>query len=204
MFVKKLDTFVNRPHLINYIVSKELTNIVKACVKGDTKSQKLLYQMFANRLYGLCLRYSSNEADAKDLLQDGFIKIFENLKQYKNKGSLEGWMRRIIINTAMEHFRKSGNLMLFDSDAKIVSVQVKYEHVMQDLNKKDMLDMIQSLTPQYRAVFNLYAIEGYSHQEIAKILNISEGTSKSNLSRARTMLKKKINQEIKSRRSKII
>ena len=185
-------------------MSKELANIIKACLKGDRKSQKQFYLMFANRLYGLCLRYSKNEDEAKDLLQEGFIKIFENLKQYKHKGSLEGWMRRIIINTAMERFRKSSNFLLFDNEAKMESVQVRYQHIVEDLNTKDLLKMVQSLSPQYRTVFNLYAIEGYSHQEIAQKLNITEGTSKSNLSRARDMLKKKINSEIKIKTTKII
>jgi RNA polymerase sigma-70 factor (ECF subfamily) len=176
-------------------VSQHLANIIKASIKGDGKSQKQLYQMFASRLFGLCLRYASNEDEAKDLLQEGFIKIFENLKQYKHKGSFEGWMRRIMINTAMENFRKSSHFLLYDNEAKMESVQVKYEHVIEELSKKDLLKMIQSLTPQYRTVFNLYAIEGYTHQEIAERLNISEGTSKSNLSRAREMLKKKINKD---------
>jgi RNA polymerase sigma-70 factor (ECF subfamily) len=160
--------------------------------------------MFSSRLYGVCLRYSSNEEEAQDLLQEGFIKIFANLKQYKNKGSFEGWMKRIVINTAMENFRRSSNFLLFDNDAKMESVQVKYQHIIEELNTKDLLAMVQSLTPQYRTVFNLYAIEGYSHQEIAQKLNISEGTSKSNLSRARDMLKKKIDKEIKTKTSKII
>jgi RNA polymerase sigma-70 factor (ECF subfamily) len=160
--------------------------------------------MFSSRLYGVCLRYSANEEEAQDLLQEGFIKIFANLKQYKNKGSFEGWMKRIVINTAMENFRRSSNFLLFDNDAKMESVQVKYQHIIEELNTKDLLAMVQSLTPQYRTVFNLYAIEGYSHQEIAQKLNISEGTSKSNLSRARDMLKKKIEKEIKTKTSKII
>jgi RNA polymerase sigma-70 factor (ECF subfamily) len=185
-------------------VSKTLANILKACLKGDRRSQQQLYQLFVAKLYGVCLRYSDNEEEAKEILQEGFIKIFTNLKQFKNKGSLEGWMRRIMINTAMEYFRKNSNFLLYDNDTKLESVQVKYEHVIEDLNKKDLLKMIQDLTPQYRMVFNLYAIEGYSHQEIAEILNISEGTSKSNLSRARALLKRRINEEINLRTSKVI
>lgn len=185
-------------------MSKTLANILKACLKGDRRSQQQLYELFANKLYGVCLRYSDNEEEAKEILQEGFIKIFTNLKQFKNKGSLEGWMRRIMINAAMENFRKHNNFLLYDNDTKLESVQVKYEHVIEDLNKKDLLKMVQDLTPQYRMVFNLYAIEGYSHQEIAKILHISEGTSKSNLSRARALLKRRINEEINIRTSKVI
>ncbi|MFO8235351.1 MAG: RNA polymerase sigma factor [Bacteroidales bacterium] len=182
----------------------DLINIVKACKKGDQKSQKLLYDIFSPRLYGLCLRYTNNEHEAKDLLQESFIKIFDKLKQFKNQGSLEGWMKRIIINTAMENFRKGSNVLLYHSDAHIENVQLRYEHVLEELNSKDLLQMVQSLSPQYRAVFNLYAIEGYNHQEIACMLGISEGTSKSNLSRAREMLKKKINQEVNIKFTQVI
>ena len=128
-------------------MSKNLANIIKACIRGDQKTQKQFYHMFANRLYGLCLRYSNSEDEAKDLLQEGFIKIFENLKQYKHKGSFEGWMRRIIINTAMENFRKTNHFMLVDNDARMESVQVKYQHVVEEMNQKDLLKMVQSLTP---------------------------------------------------------
>ena len=160
--------------------------------------------MFAGRLYGICLRYANNEDDAKDILQEGFIKIFEKLRQYSNTGSLEGWMRKIIVNTALEKIRRENRFMLVEDDAFIGHDQYKYEHILEELGEKDLLGMIQELSPQYRMVFNLYAIEGYSHKEIAHKLNISEGTSKSNLSRARDLLKNKIEQTSQIKISKVI
>jgi RNA polymerase sigma-70 factor (ECF subfamily) len=172
-------------------VSKS-NNILKACLRSDPRAQARLYEMYASRLYGIALRYANDEDEAKDILQEGFIKIFEKLKQYRNKGSLEGWMRRIIINTALERIRRENRFMLVEEDGFIEHEQYRYEHILEDLGEKDLLEMIQELTPQYRMVFNLYAIEGYSHKEISQKLNISEGTSKSNLSRARNLLKYKI------------
>ena len=168
------------------------TNILKACLKGDARAQGRLYDMYADRLYGISLRYANDEDEAKDILQEGFIKIFEKLKQYKNKGSLEGWMRKIIVNTALERIRRENRFMLVEDDTFIEYERYRYEHILEELEEKDLLEMIQELSPQYRMVFNLYAIEGYSHKEISQMLNISEGTSKSNLSRARHLLKYKI------------
>ena len=168
------------------------TNILKACLNGDARAQGRFYEMYADRLYGICLRYANDEDEAKDILQEGFIKIFEKLKQYSNKGSLEGWMRKIIVNTALERIRRENRFMLVEDDTFMEYDRYRYEHILEELGEKDLLEMIQELSPQYRMVFNLYAIEGYSHKEISQMLNISEGTSKSNLSRARDLLKYKI------------
>jgi RNA polymerase sigma-70 factor (ECF subfamily) len=184
-------------------VPKE-TNILKASRKGDPRAQARLYEMFAGRLYGVCLRYAQNEDDAKDILQEGFIKIFDKLRQYKNKGSLEGWMRKIIVNTALEKIRKENRFMVVEEDAFLDYDHYKYEHILEELGEKELLEMIRELSPQYRMVFNLYAIEGYSHKEIAQQLNISEGTSKSNLSRARELLKNKIETRYEIQISKVI
>lgn len=180
------------------------TNILKASQKGDPRAQARLYEMFAGRLFGICLRYAHNEDDAKDILQEGFIKIFDKLKQYKNKGSLEGWMRKIIVNTALEKIRKENRFMVVEEDTFLDYDHYKYEHILEELGEKELLEMIRELSPQYRMVFNLYAIEGYSHKEIAQKLNISEGTSKSNLSRARELLKNKIETRYEIQISKVI
>jgi RNA polymerase sigma-70 factor (ECF subfamily) len=186
-------------------VSKNLTNIIKACQKGDRDSQKQLYTLFASRLYGVCLRYSNNEEDAKDLLQEGFIKIFRNLKQYKHNGSFEGWMRKIIVNTALEKFRKSERSLAVEDEDYMDTLQLNYEHVLQDLGYKDLMKMVQELSDQYRIVFNLYVIEGFSHKEISQKLDIGEGTSKSNLSRARELLKEKVRSQFKiNKKGKVI
>lgn len=178
-------------------MSKKLTNIIKACQRGDRASQKQLYSLFASRLYGVCLRYSYNEEDAKDLLQEGFIKIFKNLKQYKHSGSFEGWMRKIVVNTALERFRKSTRSLAIENEDYMDTLQMDYEHVLEELGYKDLMRMVQELSEQYRIVFNLYVIEGYTHKEISQKLNINEGTSKSNLSRARELLKEKVRRQYK-------
>lgn len=182
-------------------MTKDLTNIVKACLKGDRKSQKRLYTLFSSRLYGVCLRYSNNEEDAKDLLQEGFIKIFSNLSQYKYNGSLEGWMRRIIVNTALERFRRENKSIVVNNEDYMDSLQVNYEHILDDLAYKDLVQLVQGLSDQYRVVFNLYVIEGFSHKEISKKLDIGEGTSKSNLSRARELLKNRIQKHYKTKKT---
>ena len=182
-------------------MTKDLTNIVKACLNGDRQSQRRLYTLFSSRLYGVCLRYSDNEEDAKDLLQEGFIKIFNNLKQYKYNGSLEGWMRRIIVNTALERFRRENKSIFVNNEDYMDSLQVNYEHILEDLAYKDLIHLVQGLSDQYRVVFNLYVIEGFSHKEIGEKLNIGEGTSKSNLSRARELLKKKIQKYYKTKKT---
>ena len=142
-------------------------------------------------MYGVCLMYSRDTEEAKDILQEGFIKIFQKLNQFSGKGSLEGWMRRIFINSALEKFRVKKAILLVDEDMEVLAGEVD-DKIIDLLSAKDLLQMIQDLSPQYRLVFNLYAIEGYSHKEISKRLNISEGTSKSNLSRARSILQEKV------------
>ena len=167
-------------------------DIIKACIKGNRKAQKQLYQMFSDKMYGLCLRYAKDKDEAKDILQDGFIKVFLNLKQFNNKGSFEGWIRRIIVNTALERFRDKNYLFAVNMENNYDAGDYEYDHILSEIAANDLLKLVQELSPQYRTVFNLYAVEGYSHKEICKMLNIKEGTSKSNLSRAREILKEKI------------
>ncbi|HKL09732.1 MAG TPA: RNA polymerase sigma factor [Bacteroidales bacterium] len=166
--------------------------IVKACIKGNRKAQKQLYQLFADKMFGVCMRYADDVDEAKDILQDGFIKVFMNLEQFNHKGSFEGWVRRIMVNTALEKFRDKNYLFAVNMEQGYESRDKEYDHILSELAAKDLLKMVQELSPQYRMVFNLYAIEGYSHKEICEMLNIKEGTSKSNLSRAREILKEKI------------
>ena len=142
-------------------------------------------------MYGLCLQYSSCEEDAQDILQDGFIKIFAKLEQVKNPAALPGWIRRVIINTALEKYRSQVLLQRVD-DVKEEIDELSGNEAFEDLTCEELVGLIQTLTPRYRMVFNLYAIEGYSHQEISEMLGISIGTSKSNLSRARAILQEKI------------
>lgn len=171
----------------------DIKQIIKGCLAGDRRDQELLYRRHSSRLYAVCLQYSGNDDEARDILQEGFIKIFENLQNYKHEGSFEGWMRRIVVNTALEKFRSRHSLFrVEDIDAITEPEASSDDEDYAGLDAVDLLYIIRELPPKYRMVFNLYAIEGYSHKEIGQMLNISEGTSKSNLSRARTILQKRV------------
>jgi RNA polymerase sigma-70 factor (ECF subfamily) len=172
----------------------DIRNIIKGCLVGNRRDQELLYRRHAAKLYAVCLQYSGNDDEARDILQEGFIKIFENLVHYKNEGSFEGWMRRIVVNTALEKYRSKHNLYRVDDIDLIPDTDAAPEtEDYAGLEAVDLLDIIRELPPKYRMIFNLFAIEGYSHKEISQMVNISEGTSKSNLSRARIILQKKVN-----------
>ncbi|MFN8265978.1 MAG: sigma-70 family RNA polymerase sigma factor [Chitinophagaceae bacterium] len=166
------------------------TDLIRRCLEGERKAQKELYDQYASKMYAVCLRYMSKSEDAQDILQDGFIKIFKNLDRFRGDGSFEGWMRRIFVNTAIEQLRKK-KLDISISE-KEENIEVKAPTPIDNLNQKDLLRIIKELSPGYRTVFNLYVVEGYSHKEIADIMNISEGTSKSQLARARVILQEKI------------
>ena len=169
-----------------------LDDIVKRCVEGDRKAQKELYKCFYSKMMGVCYRYSNNAEDAKDLLQDGFVKVFSNLKKYNFDGSLEGWIRRIMVNTAIDYYRKNKDVYLVSDDDNYIlenSKTVSASSIYSQFGVNDIMEAIQSLSPAYKAVFNLSVIEGYPHKDIAKKLNISEGASKSNLAKAKQNLK---------------
>ncbi len=176
-----------------------MPDIIEGCLAGDRKAQKMLYQMFSGKMYSVCLRYASDEDEANDMLQDGFIRVFQNLSAFRYQGSFEGWVRRIMINTALEKLRKNRNLRFLDEEEE-GQIEQSEETVLERISADELISMIQQLTPRYRMVFNLYALEGYSHKEISEMLGISEGTSKSNLARARLILQervKKMNRENK-------
>ena len=177
---------------INLIkLTDDLNNILEGCVLGQRKSQEKLYRMFSPKMFGVCMRYCKNFNDAKDVLQDGFVKIFENINKFEKRGSFEGWMRRIIVNTAIEKFRKSNPVILVENFPDIPEEEDYQPET--ELNLDLILSMVQELPPQYRLVFNLYVFEELSHKEISGLLSISEGASKSNLSRARGILRQKLN-----------
>lgn len=169
-----------------------------ACRNGDRKAQKMLFEMFAPKMYGVCLRYAKDEDTAQDYLQEGFIRVFSHLGNFRHEGSLEGWVRRIIVNTALEKLRKTD---IFKNSLEVETALNKASdgaQVIDQINTADLLQLIQSLPSGFRTVFNLYAIEGYTHQEIGDLLRISEGTSKSQYSRARQWLQQRIIQKEKS------
>lgn len=139
-------------------------------------------------MYGVCLRYAGNTEDANDILQEGFIKVFNNLNKFRGEGSFEGWIRRIFVNTAIEHYRKRVKLFQV-TEAQENTVTDTSLDALDNLAEKDLVQLIQKLSPGYKAVFNLHVVEGFSHKEIAAMLGITEGTSKSQLARAKGVLK---------------
>jgi len=144
-------------------------------------------------MYGVCLQYTGNGEEASDVLQEGFIKVFENLPNYKFEGSFEGWVRKIMVNTALEKYRERHNLYRVDDIGTLNEIEADIEvGEYTGMEAEDLLDMIKALPPQYKMVFNLYAIEGYTHKEISGMLGITQSTSKSNLSRARTILQRRV------------
>lgn len=171
----------------------ELKKILRGCLDGNSRDQELLYRRYSAKFFVVCLQYSGDREEARDVLQEGFIKIFTNLHSYSGEGSFEGWMRRVIVNTALEKYRSRYYLNKVDDLENLAEYQDSVDNSdYAGLEAGDLLEMIIKLPPQYRMVFNLFAIEGYSHREIAGMLSISEGTSKSNLSRARQILQKKV------------
>jgi len=169
----------------------ELEILLEGCKRGKPKSQEALYKRFAAAMFGICLQYASSEEDAQDIMQEGFVKVFRKLDQVKNTSAFPGWIRRVMINTALEKYRSQALLLRID-DVKEEADKEMDDGIFENLTCQELVTLIQTLTPQYRLVFNLYAIEGYSHQEISSELGISVGTSKSNLSRARSILQEKI------------
>ena len=166
-----------------------LQELIEGCKQQNAKAQGALYKRYSSVLFGICLKYSPNRAEAEDNLQDAFITIFSRVEQYQGKGSFEGWIKRITVNTALQKYRKK---KVFDisNEQQIEDVQVEVEEI--DIPLDFLLKIIQELPDRYRLVFNLYVLDGYSHKEIAEMLGISDGTSKSNLARARMILKTKV------------
>ena len=165
-----------------------LEQIIADCKKNKPKAQEQLYQLFSKKFYGVCLKYSSNYADAQDNLQDGFLIIFRKIDQFSGKGHFEGWAKRIMINNALQKLNGIRYLEVINDNIPEDDVEIDDENVPLDY----LMKIIQELPDQYRLVFSLYVLDGYSHKEIAEMLKITTGTTKSNLSRARLILKEKI------------
>jgi RNA polymerase sigma factor (sigma-70 family) len=164
---------------------------IKKCVENDREAQLKIYQLFSPVLYGLCLKYMRNEDDAKDVFQEAFVIVFQKMGQYKFEGSFEGWIKRIFINKLLETLKKKKKDVLF-LDVFDTDVIEEEELELAVIEQEKLLEYIQELPDQYRMVFNLFVFEKMKHKEIAKRLKISEGTSKSNLNRAKSILKKRI------------
>lgn len=167
-----------------------IKQLIEGCKKSDRHAQKKLYTQYKDILFALCLKYCKNRAEAEDTLQDSFITIFRKINSYKGKGSFEGWMKRITINKAIDKYKKEPFFDTIDNHQIEEDTTINDTHI--DVSLAKMLEFIQELPSRYRLVFNLYQLDGYSHQEISDELNISVGTSKSNFHRAKVILKEKI------------
>ena len=184
---------------------KALNTLVDGCLRQDRMAQEKVYELFYGKMMAVCLRYTKNTDQAKDILQDGFIKVFRGVDKFNRAGSFEGWVRRIMVNTAIDHFRRAKNSYLLlgedrsiedfaDHDAEdIIADEEQDTHL--DLKPADIINAMQKLTPAYRTVFNLYVFEELTHKEIADMLGINIGTSKSNLAKAKHNLKKLLTKE---------
>jgi RNA polymerase sigma-70 factor (ECF subfamily) len=167
-------------------------SLIQACVRNEKWAQKVIYEEYYGSMMGVCLRYSNNQDDALDILHEGFIKVFRYIHKYKPGTSLSAWIRRIMVNTAIDFYRKSIRRRTEDI-AEAHHLSSSDADAISQFSEKEILRAIQRLTPAYRTVFNLYVIEGYSHKEIAEYLNITESTSRSNLVKARSKLKEILN-----------
>lgn len=166
-----------------------LEQLIKKCKKRERKAQEELYRLFSSKMFSVCLKYSRNKTEAEDNLHDSFMTIFNKIEQYNFKGAFEGWLRRITVNTVIQKYRKEGVFEILADDIED-EVEIKVDD--EAINLDYLLSIIQELPTKYRLTFSMYVLDGYSHKEISSLLEISEGTSKSNLSRARMILKNKI------------
>jgi len=173
---------------------KDLTTLIKDCAAGKASAQGHLYGIFAPKMFGVCMRYSKDQTEAEDNLQEGFIKVFQNIGSFRHQGSFEGWVRRIMVNVSLEKYRKQHHIYPVENMERFDSAEEEMQEV--EVSTNDLMKLIQELPSRYRMVFNLYVFESMSHKEIAGELAISEGTSKSNLARARMILKGRIKNEL--------
>lgn len=170
-------------------------DIIKGCKEYNSVAQNALYKVYAPKMKALCVRYSSNEEEAKDLMQEGFIKVFSNIKSYNGKGSFEGWIKRIMINTAISHYKKNKNKHIVEDISLLNSKEIgleqeeEIEEIYSEYTSEDLMKALNSLPEQYKLVFNLFCIENHSHADVAQLLSVDEKTSRTRLFRAKKMLK---------------
>ena len=189
------------------VVEQAFGKLIDGCIVGERRSQQRVHELFYGKMMAVCLRYTKNHDQAKDILQDGFIKVFRSMENFNRAGSFEGWIRRIMVNTAIDYFRRAKNSYLLlgeersiedfgDSDMEdTLEDEMAEEEI--DLKPADVINAMQKLTPAYRTVFNLYVFEEMTHKEIADLLGINIGTSKSNLAKAKHNLRKLLKKEHK-------
>lgn len=190
-FIQKGSHIIRKAQRI--VESPRIESLFQGCREGKREAQEMLYQLTCSKMLGLCLRYANTTFEAEDILQIGYVKVFTKIADFQGKGSFEGWIRRIMVNTAISHYRQNRN--------GVETIHIEEHHETENggsaldldhMEYSDLIKLVQQLPDGFRMVFNLYALEGYSHKEIAGMLNIQESTSKSQLSRAREWLRKKI------------
>lgn len=183
---------------------EQLFEIIEGCMNGDRKSQQKMYEIFYGKMLGVCMRYTKEREDALDVLQDGFVKVFTNIKLFENTGSIEGWIRKIMVNTAIDFYRKNKKLLTFanseyvEENAEDIKEDENTEEEYLSISPHEIMEAVQQLTPAYKTVFNMYVMDGYTHKEIAEQLGINEGTSKSNFAKAKMNLKKALAKKLKA------
>lgn len=176
----------------------DIEKLIESCGKGDKSAIKELYEQFSPKLFGVCMSYCKNRMEAEDFLHEGFLKIIENIEKFQHKGSFEGWMRRVMVNTILESYRKIKRMPMVDEDqlpANLTDEDYEEEDVGQLPDIGDIVKLVDEMPTRYRFVFNLFVLEGLTHEEIGRELQISTGTSKSNLARARKWLKRRLTKE---------
>jgi RNA polymerase sigma-70 factor (ECF subfamily) len=181
----------------------EEEKLIDGCIAGKRDMQRLLYDLYAKKMMMVCLRYAPTTFEAEDIVQEGFVKVFSNIQNFKRDCPLEYWIRKIIVNTALKHLRQK-SLLTVSHESEEVENLSSGDYNLNDYSMDELLSTIQSLAPRYRMVFNLYAIEGYNHKEIGEMLDISEGTSKSQYSRARAILQSMLAQQDKPYKEHVI
>lgn len=184
---------------------EKLKAIVEGCVREERKCQQMIFEMYYGKMMSACLRYISDRDEAQDVVQDGFIKVFNSIAKFDFNGSFEGWVRRIVVNTAIDHIRKKKKDIFQVTDHEFIMNnysderdEKEDESIYANLKSREIIDAVQQLSPAYRTVFSMYVIDGYSHQQIADLLSINIGTSKSNLAKARMNLQKVLKEKLKN------
>jgi RNA polymerase sigma factor (sigma-70 family) len=183
--------YINNKEMMT-TVDNRLQTLWEGCLRNERKQQEMLYKVLAPKMLAVCMRYAKDKDEAQDILQEGFIKMFKNMGNYRGEGSLEGWIRRIMVHSAISRYRKAKTMVLVDDFAG-QNIPVSSSYNDNGLEARDLMNMVQQLPTTYRSVFNMYAIEGFSHQEISAKLGMSELLSRTTLHRARTILKDKLN-----------
>ena len=178
-------------------ILEQINQLIQDCIAGNRLSQNQLYKQYAPKMFAVCLRYAKNREEAEEIVQEGFVQVFKSLKSFRHEGSFEGWIRKIMVYCAIQHFRRQSKIPRVVHIDTSTAEEACSEDILPQLGKKELLKMVQALPPGYRMVFNLFVFEGMKHREIAELLHISEGTSKSNFFDAKVILQRAVTNSLK-------